>query len=136
MFTYSSHPTSQLTLVSTDKLGLRFWDIVPEEYQGKFFQKFMARVWRVIQQHGLAVPDLLRLQLIVMAAAEAEFLFRATAVDEPSQEDHDLVFTNFISLALQPPSRASSRQVWWAAGLSGPAALLLPSFGFLVITTR
>jgi hypothetical protein len=62
----------------------------------------MDRAWQVIREHLLPIPASLdRLELTVKLAAEAEMLFFNAAINEPTREEIELFFADFLCRSLQ-----------------------------------
>ena len=98
-------PTSQSTSVLTFDFGPGFWAMVPSSRRSDMLQYYMQRAWQIIEWEELAAPESLRLKLIVMAAAEAEFLFSAAALNKPRREDSHMFFADFITRSLTVPAQ-------------------------------
>lgn len=81
-------------------LGPRLWAMVPPNKRADLLRHYMQRASQIILKNGLIPPEPLRLELIVVAAAEAECLYFAAALYEPGQQDRDRFFAEFITRSL------------------------------------
>ena len=82
-----------------------FWAIVPESERVDLLNHHLQRAFEVAGEYRLPLPGRReRLELAVMLAVEAELLFFHAAVYEPSREDLDRCFADFLRRALQSDS--------------------------------
>jgi hypothetical protein len=93
------------TLAFTFNLGPGIWAELSPDNRIDVLRHHMKRAWRVLADTHLPLPNpdpVHRLELVVMAAAEAEALFFSAAIVEPTSEDLDEFFADFICRALMP----------------------------------
>ena len=80
-----------------------YWRMVPESCRADLLSHHRKRALDVVEEYQLSLPNaLFQFELAVMLAVEAEFLFFNAAVYEPSQEDYDRFFAEFLRHAFQP----------------------------------
>jgi|SRR3974390_744694 len=108
---YTAPPLSTDSVDSvTFRPGSAFWATVPPDQRGELIRHHMQRALRLATDSQLPIPaNWKRFELIVQLAVEAETLFFNAAVFEPSSEDRDLFFTDFIRHALQPQTEGTQR---------------------------
>jgi hypothetical protein len=93
------------TRAFTFNLGPGIWAELPANIRADVLRHHMHRAWRVIAENHLPLPNpdpVRRLELMVMAAAEAEALFFSAAIAEPTSDDLHAFFADFICRALMP----------------------------------
>ena len=104
----NSIPSPSTTSASTSmptSCGPRFWAMIPEGNRSAVLGHHRHRARQIIAEEGFPVPnDQDRLELIVTLAVEAEILFFDAALFEPTQEERDLFFADFLRRALAPSS--------------------------------
>lgn len=102
MSDYNNTNPFQSTLASTVPSTSSLWSMAP---QGQHADLLQRHLYRAQQEVGnFSIPDGLtpeRLKLTVMLAVEAEMLFFNAAIFEPSQEDWDSFFADFLRRALR-----------------------------------
>src|SRR4051794_26372451 len=93
------------TLALTFNLGPGIWAELPTDRRPAVLQHYMDRAWRVIAINHLPLPNpdpVRRIEVVAMAAAEAQALFFSAAVAEPTCGDLDAFFADFVCRALMP----------------------------------
>jgi len=102
MSNYNNTLPFMSTLASTLPSTSAFWAMVPQDQQ---YDLLLRHLNRAEQEIGnFRIPEgltLERLKLTVMLAVEAEVLFFNAAVFEPSQDDRDSFFADYLRRALQ-----------------------------------
>lgn len=99
----TSPPLSPYT--PTFRLGPGFWATVPESQRADVMRHHLRRAWQVIDYYHLPLPtNQERLELVVQLALEAELLFFNAAISDPSLDEHDLFFADFLRYALRSAS--------------------------------
>jgi hypothetical protein len=79
------------------KLGsLSFWASIPEPTSHELLHHYTTRAQVLLAGCQKCLPDDDRLQLIVQAAMEARALFFVATMTEPTTEDLDVYFDNFV----------------------------------------
>jgi hypothetical protein len=79
------------------RLGPGIWASTPEPVLHNLLHRYAVRARKLLARFLDCIPDNDRLQLIVGAALEARALFWAAAVQEPSTEDLDQFFDEFVT---------------------------------------
>ncbi len=80
-----------------------FWDMVPECQRADLLNFHLKRAFDVVTEYRLPLPNtLVRFELVVILGVEAEYLFFGAAAYEPSSDDLDRFFADFLRRALQP----------------------------------
>lgn len=70
------------------------------EVDNPLLEDAVARVRRIAEEHDAALPGRNRLQLLAAKAVEAELAFFDAALHEPSKEDLERFFGDFVLRAL------------------------------------
>ena len=82
------------------QLGSGYLSPIPFEIRTIIESEAISRAKSLLDQHELAGPDDDRLRLIVQAALEVRALLFAAALTEPSLEDLDRSFEEFVLCAV------------------------------------
>ena len=102
MNTISPAPsTSSSASAPRFQLGSGLWQNIPLRDLGLAIDAETERARRVLLERELAVPELARLRLIAMAAAEAVVLFHQAALHEPKPSRLETYFAHFVAAAVQ-----------------------------------
>ena len=100
---YSKTATTLPTSFSCVHASTHYWEMVPESCRADLLSHHRKRALNVVEEYQLPLPNtLFRFELAVMLAVEAQLLFFNAAIYEPSQEDLDRFFADFLRRALQP----------------------------------
>lgn len=73
-----------------------FWASTPEPHHYELLRCYSARAQELLACHQACLPDDDRLALIVRAAMEARILYFVAAMNEPTTEDLDGFFDEFV----------------------------------------
>lgn len=103
---YTNPPLSSDSVDSvTFRPGSAFWATVPPDQRDELIRHHMQRALRLATDSHLPLPvSWKRFELIVLLAVEAETLFFNAAVYEPSSNDRDMFFAEFLRRALHSAS--------------------------------
>ena len=78
------------------QLGPGFWACIPQQFHSSLLRRYTGRAKELLSDCQACPPDDDRLQLIVAAALEARLLLFASAFWDPSAEDLDAFFDQFV----------------------------------------
>ncbi len=94
--TTPSAPASSMSSASS------FWAMMPECHRADILRDHVERALHVVNEHHLPLPDTQeRFVLAVMLAVEAELIFFNACLYEPSSEDFDRFFADFLRRVFQ-----------------------------------
>ena len=82
------------------RLGAGYLDPIPLKLRTIIESEAISRAKSLLCQHDLAVPDDVRLRLIVQAALEVRALLFTAALTEPTSEDLECCFEEFVLCAV------------------------------------
>ena len=82
-------------------LGSGLWKTMSPQWREQYFRTRMGHANTIIWAAGLPDPEIFKMKQIVMVATEAERLFSRTAVQEPTEEECDQFFADFIIRCLK-----------------------------------
>ena len=89
----------------TFRLGPGYWATVPEGQRADVMRHHLQRALRLAKDYQLPLPaSQKRFELVVLLALEAELLFFNAAVFEPSSDDRNAFFADFLRRALRSTS--------------------------------
>jgi hypothetical protein len=78
------------------RLGSGFWGSVPEPFHHELLGHYAARAQELLAGQQACLSDDDRLQLIVQAALEARALYFVASLNEPTTDDLDRYFDEFV----------------------------------------